>query len=142
MRKMIKMERPHTKTHVLKTVQPYFEDVAMGYKTFEIRKNDRDFQKGDFLLLIEWNQDKKIPGSFLTTKIKYITDYGQKDGYVILGIENLTGYTDSLDDGPLEDYPQSMAKTLITIHLDLVEKWKIEVPPSLPEVEPPEPERG
>ena len=37
--------------HELKIWNEYFEEVFMGYKTFEVRKNDRDFKKGDTLIL-------------------------------------------------------------------------------------------
>lgn len=37
--------------HELKTWNEYFEAVFMGHKTFEVRKNDRDFKKGDTLIL-------------------------------------------------------------------------------------------
>jgi ASC-1-like (ASCH) protein len=45
--------------HELKIYPKYFEDVILGKKTFEIRKNDRKYCVGDVLLLKEW--DKNIP---------------------------------------------------------------------------------
>lgn len=39
--------------HVLKTVEPYFSAVESGAKTFEVRRNDRAFQKGDVLVLVD-----------------------------------------------------------------------------------------
>lgn len=42
------------KTHHLKTLPVYFDAVRRGDKTFEIRKNDRDFQTGDTLVLQEF----------------------------------------------------------------------------------------
>lgn len=38
-------------THVLKTWPVYFEAIKRGEKTFEARRNDRGFQKGDTLVL-------------------------------------------------------------------------------------------
>lgn len=40
--------------HKLKLNSCYYEDSAAGIKTFEIRKNDRDFKVGDILELREW----------------------------------------------------------------------------------------
>lgn len=41
--------------HVLKVAPPYFEAVADGRKTFEVRRNDRAYQTGDILTLWEFN---------------------------------------------------------------------------------------
>jgi len=40
--------------HKLKLNADYYDDSASGKKTFEIRKNDRDYKVGDFLELREW----------------------------------------------------------------------------------------
>jgi hypothetical protein len=41
--------------HELKIWPQYFRPVADGDKTFEVRKNDRGFQKGDVVMLREWD---------------------------------------------------------------------------------------
>lgn len=40
--------------HKLKLITDYYDDSASGIKTFEIRKNDRDYKVGDILELREW----------------------------------------------------------------------------------------
>lgn len=47
------------KSHYLKTVQPFFSEVENGNKTFEVRKNDRDFQVGDEVYLQEYDAETK-----------------------------------------------------------------------------------
>lgn len=39
--------------HILKVQAPYFDALRDGSKTFEVRKNDRAYQRGDTLLLWE-----------------------------------------------------------------------------------------
>ena len=38
-------------THTLKLPEPYFSAVLTGDKTFEARRNDRAYQRGDTLVL-------------------------------------------------------------------------------------------
>ena len=40
--------------HEMKILPQYYEDVSSGIKTFELRKDDRNVQAGDILLLKEW----------------------------------------------------------------------------------------
>lgn len=91
------------KVHELKLDDEYFNDVKDGSKTFEIRKDDRDFQPGDLLALSHYKDGdyrKRYPLSglqivdiheadTLLMKVEYITDYEQKDGYVVMGISPL-----------------------------------------------------
>lgn len=50
-----------TTTHKLKIWPRMFDAVRRGDKTFEIRKNDRDYQTGDILELEEWDPAKAAP---------------------------------------------------------------------------------
>jgi hypothetical protein len=44
--------------HELKCWPPYFERLLDGSKTFEVRKDDRGYQTGDWLVLREWDPAK------------------------------------------------------------------------------------
>lgn len=74
--------------HELKILPEYFEAVTSGRKKFEIRKNDRDYKVGDLLYLREWNGEN-FTGDSYKAEVTYITDYAQKDGYVVMGIKVL-----------------------------------------------------
>lgn len=80
------------KEHKLKTWIPYYQEVKNGNKTFEIRKNDRDFEVGDILILEEWNHDTQTyTGNFIYKKVKYITQggkFGIEEGYVVMSLAN------------------------------------------------------
>lgn len=75
-------------THELKILPEYFEAVTSGRKRFEIRKNDRDYKVCDRLYLREWNGEN-FTGNSYKAEVTYITDYAQKDGYVVLGIRGV-----------------------------------------------------
>ena len=82
---------PHDRHRLkmLKILPEYFEAVSSGNKRFEIRKDDRNYQVGDHILLCEWD-GKEFTGRFMSIdSIKYILrdcpDYGLKDGYCIFG---------------------------------------------------------
>ncbi|EOS7906096.1 DUF3850 domain-containing protein [Enterococcus hirae] len=76
------------KIHELKILPEYFEAVTSGRKQFEIRKNDRDYKGNDLLILREWTGES-YTGDLYKAEITYITDYMQKNGYVVLGIRGL-----------------------------------------------------
>lgn len=85
------------KQHELKILPQYFQRVWDGTKTFELRKDDRDYQRGDILVLREWDGEK-YTGSALCVKVTYILQdaekYGLQDGYVIMGIRRIESNTD------------------------------------------------
>lgn len=76
--------------HNIKTLQPYFNDVKSGKKTFELRKDDRNYQAGDTLWLLKYDANNGHTGQIVSKTISYILrncpQYGLKDGYCILGI--------------------------------------------------------
>jgi hypothetical protein len=78
--------------HNLKTWTPFFKDVKCGVKQFEVRKNDRDFQIGDTLILEEFNPDtEKYTGAWAPMLVTYMLKDERfvKDGFVILGIKEI-----------------------------------------------------
>lgn len=65
------------KVHELKTVNPYFEKVWNGDKTFEVRKNDREFKEGDKVFLKEYDaENDSYSNRVVIGRILYIlSDY-------------------------------------------------------------------
>ena len=95
------------KLHELKIEHKYLVEVAAGRKTFELRKNDRDYQEGDLIRFIELpEKNNKIPVVFgaapqkistlnsddlykITYVLKDVPQYGLDADYCILGIKRL-----------------------------------------------------
>ena len=74
--------------HKLKIWPTYFNAVYNGFKDFEHRINDRNYQIGDVLILQEYNPDtNEYTGKELSKRIKYIS--ALDNNYVILGIVNI-----------------------------------------------------
>jgi hypothetical protein len=73
--------------HELKVWPEYFEPLAKRIKTFEIRKNDRDFRIGDVLILKEFDPEtNNYTGRTVERKVTYITNFAQQEGYVVVAI--------------------------------------------------------
>ena len=80
--------------HELKTWVEYFELVENGTKSFELRKNDRNFLPGHDLLLREYDKNtEEYTGRTLKRKITYVLKgpgsefFGLKKGYCIMSLE-------------------------------------------------------
>lgn len=77
-----------SKVHHLKILPEYFEAVVKGEKTFEIRKNDRDYCVDDELFLNEFDLVKQeYTGRKTKVIVTYITDYAQQSDYVVMAIQ-------------------------------------------------------
>lgn len=88
-------ELSHVGIHVLKTWTAYFEAVADGRKTFEIRKNDRNYQVGDTLILRDWDPNEgEYTGRRIEVEVTYVTDGGTlgclTEGYVCMSIRKVS----------------------------------------------------
>lgn len=96
------------KLHELKIKHEYLIEVVMGRKTFELRKNDRDYQIGDLIHFVEvcdipyvydYERNKIVnkqvvrefkdnPNNLfkITYVLKNVPQYGLDKDYCILGI--------------------------------------------------------
>lgn len=77
------------KVHELKILPQYYEAVRSRQKTFELRKNDRDFKEGDLIVLREYDGEKYTGRKITEKPIKYVlkdcSEYGLEEGYCIIG---------------------------------------------------------
>lgn len=86
-------EYKEIRCHELKTLIEHFEDVTNRSKKAELRKNDRDFRIGDFLLLKEWDGES-YTGYWFLARITHVligSDYVQK-GHAMLSFEMQAGH--------------------------------------------------
>ena len=92
------------KIHKLKIKEEYYKAIIDGEKTFELRKNDRDYQVGD---LIQFTDARFAPKNYsddmaekyypqpsetlfkITYILKDVQDYGLDKEYCILGIKRV-----------------------------------------------------
>lgn len=77
-------------THQIKLEAEFFDDALSGRKSFELRKNDRNYKEGDMLEMEEIKDGKKT-GRKCSKRIVYMMENfeGLEDGYCILGCELL-----------------------------------------------------
>jgi len=78
--------------HELKVLPQFYSKIRCHRKTFEIRKDDRDYQVGDRVRLREWDGEK-YTGSQTRREITYILrdaeEYGLMKGFCILGLQSI-----------------------------------------------------
>lgn len=85
----------NTREHELKCWPPFFAAIEDGDKTFEVRKNDRGFQRGDVLWLREYEPEKhanNYTGAEIRKVVTYVlSGWGVEPGYVVLGLASVEG---------------------------------------------------
>lgn len=77
------------KVHDIKIGKEFFEDVKNNVKTFELRKNDRNYKVGEILELHEYEAGEETGRTcrkLITYMLKEFT--GLQNGYCILGIKD------------------------------------------------------
>ena len=88
--------------HILKCWPAYFDAIARGDKNFEVRRDDRGFQKGDILILQRTRDDNPLEVDRfdlsdkalyeIRRRISYILTGGQfgiEPGYVVMALEDI-----------------------------------------------------
>lgn len=87
------MLKPKSTVHNLKTLTEYFVQTNSKVKTFEVRKNDRNYKVGDILILEEYNvEDDSYTESKIRAEVMYILSggsFGLEEGYIIMSIKVL-----------------------------------------------------
>jgi len=71
--------------HELKIRPNFYNDIIEGNKTFEVRKNDRNFKVGDELILKEWYVEKGYTKREISCVVTYLLDNTEfcKEGFVV-----------------------------------------------------------
>ena len=81
------------KLHILKIKEEYWNAILRGDRTFELRKNDRDYQVGDLIHFVKTDGYDYLFCSHCVFRIVYILknaeNYGLDKDYCILAIRKL-----------------------------------------------------
>lgn len=78
-------------THKIKIKYKYYKAVLNGDKTFEVRKNDRDYKVGDIIQFVPVADDSDMiithnPNEYKITYVFHGGEYGLEEGYCVFGI--------------------------------------------------------
>lgn len=93
--------------HILKTQEPYFSQLKLKNKTFELRKDDRCFNVGDMLVLAQYDFELQLyTNSVVVAKVTYIVrnnDLPEEmlaTGYCCMSVSHLSAIqlTEDLND--------------------------------------------
>lgn len=81
--------------HEIKLLETFADAVLDGRKNFEVRENDRGYQRGDIVRFIVVNKTGKRVEHPLETEqfaITYVSNgWGIRDGFVVFGISKISG---------------------------------------------------
>lgn len=76
--------------HTLKTLPESYDAIYEGLKTWDFRKNDRNYQVGDTLRLLRWSPVSKLyTGEEMCRQVTWMLDggrFGVPEGYCIMSL--------------------------------------------------------
>ena len=94
------------RVHELKIAKDYADSVYFGDKTFEVRLNDRGFQKGDIVRFRPLSESGALVDAWHPLydkeyEITYVLGsfYGLAQGYVAFGIKSMSVQTERREHG-------------------------------------------
>jgi hypothetical protein len=95
------VEEGRRQKHDLKCWPDYFHAVARGDKPFDVRRDDRGYQKGDVLNLREYDpkgltEGSRYSGNAEQVLVTYVLTGGQfgiEPGYVVMGLQKFDDET-------------------------------------------------
>ena len=80
------------KVHHIKEDIDFADSVLYGFKPFEIRKNDRNYSVGDYVIFHVVDKNKQLIDHPLNNEkfiITYCTNYDQKENNIVFGMIKL-----------------------------------------------------
>lgn len=104
-------------THELKTEPQYFEASLRGDKPYEIRRNDRGFEVGDYLRLREFDRSTEVySGRELTVVVTHILSGAPyvPEGYVAMGVRRVDADVAELTPGWISERKAAILGVLAT----------------------------
>lgn len=115
------------KTHQLKCHPHFFAAIAAGKKTFEIRRNDRDYRVGDVLDLREFdptfgNTGRRLSGLDVVYIMTAEDFPAIMPGFVIMGLRGVPAMHD--DREPAKQIGEIVAKLPITKQLEQCNEYR------------------
>ena len=88
-------------THKIKIQDQFADAVLNEEKTFEVRLNDRNYQRGDYVkfnVVFEGHEMTNHPLNKQLFKITYVlSGWGLKEGYVAFGIKRVPTVEEELE---------------------------------------------
>ena len=79
--------------HYLKTWPEFYDLMESGDKNFELRKDDRDYNKGDTLHLQKYDMEKGYYGKYMevlvTCVVRNVPEFGLTKGFCIMSTKKL-----------------------------------------------------
>ncbi|QJD54486.1 hypothetical protein P9A30_gp44 [Sphingomonas phage Lucius] len=114
-------------THELKCHPHFFAAIAAGKKTFEIRRNDRDYRIGDMLNLREYDPTFGHTGRRLSgLEVVYIMQAEDfpaiLPGFIIMGLRGVPSMEDERE--PAKQIGELVAKLPVTQQLERCNEYR------------------